>query len=145
VPHRTPVVDSTVHEALRGAKKGFKDPFAPQGLFEDLGLKYVGPIDGHDVTPVDAALPEPAARHRPVAVVEDNSRATVLGSAVALSDAEADVSVRRFGIPEQFLAHAKRGEDLAGIGLTPVEIADRISASLAMRAEPSEQPPDPQA
>ena len=29
-------------------KKGMKDALAPQGLFEDLGLKYVGPIDGHD-------------------------------------------------------------------------------------------------
>jgi 1-deoxy-D-xylulose-5-phosphate synthase len=41
------------------------------------------------------------------------------------------VPVRRFGIPEQFLAHAKRSEVLADIGLTPVEIAGRISASLA--------------
>lgn len=41
--------------------------------------------------------------------------------------------VRRFGIPEQFLAHAKRAEVLADIGLTPVEIAGRISAGLAVR------------
>lgn len=41
--------------------------------------------------------------------------------------------VRRFGIPEQFLAHAKRGEVLADIGLTPVEIAGRISAGLAVK------------
>jgi 1-deoxy-D-xylulose-5-phosphate synthase len=43
--------------------------------------------------------------------------------------------VRRFGIPEQFLAHAKREEVLADIGLTPVEIAGRISASLAVREQ----------
>ncbi|MEU1039200.1 hypothetical protein ACFYP4_11905 [Streptomyces sp. NPDC005551] len=36
-------------------------------------------------------------------------------------------------IPEQFLAHARRGEVLAGIGLTPVEIAGRISAGLAAK------------
>src|SRR5689334_21988215 len=41
---RTPVVGATVYESLHGAKKGFKDAFAPQGMFEDLGLKYVGPI-----------------------------------------------------------------------------------------------------
>ncbi|MEU1026333.1 transketolase C-terminal domain-containing protein, partial [Streptomyces sp. NPDC005904] len=82
---------------------------------------------------VDAALPGLAARHRVVAVVEDNSRAAGVGSAVALAlgDAEVDVPVRRFGIPEQFLEHAKRGEVLADIGLTPVEIAGRISATLA--------------
>ena len=30
-------------------KKGVKDMVAPQGMFEDLGLKYIGPVDGHDV------------------------------------------------------------------------------------------------
>ena len=60
-----------------------------------------------------------------------------MGSAVglALGDAEVDVPVRRFGIPEQFLAHAKRGEVLADVGLTPVEIAGHISASLARGEE----------
>ncbi len=52
--------------------------------------------------------------------------------ALALGDAEVDVPVRRFGIPEQFLAHAKRSEVLADIGLTPVEIAGRIGASLSV-------------
>ncbi|MEU6818079.1 1-deoxy-D-xylulose-5-phosphate synthase [Streptomyces sp. NPDC046860] len=91
-------------------------------------------VDPRWVKPVDPALPELAARHRLVAVVEDNSRAAGVGSAVALAlgDADVDVPVRRFGIPDQFLAHAKRGEVLADVGLTPVEIAGRISASLAV-------------
>ena len=37
-------------------KKGIKDVVAPQGMFEDLGLKYVGPVDGHDVAAVEHAL-----------------------------------------------------------------------------------------
>ena len=37
-----------VYETLHGVKKGIKDVVAPQGMFEDLGLKYVGPVDGHD-------------------------------------------------------------------------------------------------
>ncbi|WP_330234988.1 1-deoxy-D-xylulose-5-phosphate synthase [Streptomyces sp. NBC_00566] len=92
-------------------------------------------VDPRWVKPVDPALPELAAGHRLVAVVEDNSRAGGVGSAVALAlgDADVDVPVRRFGIPDQFLAHAKRGEVLADIGLTPVEIAGRISASLAVK------------
>jgi 1-deoxy-D-xylulose-5-phosphate synthase len=91
-------------------------------------------VDPRWVKPVDPALAPLAARHRLVAVVEDNSRAAGIGSAVALAlgDADVDVPVRRFGIPEQFLAHAKRAEVLADIGLTPVEIAGRISASLAV-------------
>ncbi|NEB96392.1 1-deoxy-D-xylulose-5-phosphate synthase [Streptomyces bauhiniae] len=92
-------------------------------------------VDPRWVKPVDPALPELAARHRLVAVVEDNSRAGGVGSAVALAlgDADVDVPVRRFGIPDQFLAHARRSEVLADIGLTPVEIAGRISASLAVQ------------
>ncbi|MEW2267937.1 1-deoxy-D-xylulose-5-phosphate synthase [Streptomyces sp. NPDC047853] len=95
-------------------------------------------VDPRWVKPVDPALAPLAARHRLVAVVEDNSRAAGVGSAVALAlgDADVDVPVRRFGIPEQFLAHAKRAEVLADIGLTPVDIAGRISASLAVAAEP---------
>ncbi|GDY57896.1 hypothetical protein SVIO_085190 [Streptomyces violaceusniger] len=82
--------------------------------------------------PVDPELPGLAARHRLVAVVEDNVRTGGVGAAVAqtLRDAEVDLPVRTFGIPEAFLAHAKRGEVLADIGLTPAEIAGRIGAAL---------------
>ncbi|WP_326693626.1 1-deoxy-D-xylulose-5-phosphate synthase [Streptomyces sp. NBC_01766] len=89
-------------------------------------------VDPRWVKPVDEQLPPLAAGHRVVAVVEDNSRSGGVGSAVgqALRDAGVDVPLRTFGIPEQFLPHAKRGEVLADIGLTPVEIAGRISAAL---------------
>jgi 1-deoxy-D-xylulose-5-phosphate synthase len=53
---RTPVVGSPLYETLHGMKKGLKDIVAPQGLFEDLGLKYLGPYDGHDVAVVEDAL-----------------------------------------------------------------------------------------
>ncbi|MBB0244492.1 1-deoxy-D-xylulose-5-phosphate synthase [Streptomyces alkaliphilus] len=54
--NRTPVVGKPLHDALHGAKKGLKDIIAPQGMFEDLGLKYVGPIDGHDVEALESAF-----------------------------------------------------------------------------------------
>ena len=44
------------YDALHGLKKGIKDVVAPQGMFEDLGLKYVGPVDGHDEPAVERAL-----------------------------------------------------------------------------------------
>ncbi|WP_353945972.1 1-deoxy-D-xylulose-5-phosphate synthase [Streptomyces sp. HUAS MG91] len=93
-------------------------------------------VDPRWVKPVDPDLAPLATGYELVAVVEDNSRAAGVGSAVALAlgDAEVDVPVRRFGIPEQFLAHAKRGEVLADIGLTPVEIAGRISTSLNVKS-----------
>ncbi len=93
-------------------------------------------VDPRWVKPVDPALPALAAEHRLVAVVEDNSRAAGVGAAVALAlrrRRSRRTAYGRFGIPEQFLAHAKRGEVLADIGLTPVEIAGRISAGLAAK------------
>ena len=45
---RTPVVGPPIYEALHGLKRGIKDIIAPQGMFEDLGIKYLGPVDGHD-------------------------------------------------------------------------------------------------
>ena len=51
-----PVVGRPIYETLHGVKKGLKDVVAPQGMFEDLGLKYVGPVDGHDIAAVEHAL-----------------------------------------------------------------------------------------
>jgi 1-deoxy-D-xylulose-5-phosphate synthase len=56
------------YEALHGLKKGIKDVVAPQGMFEDLGLKYIGPVDGHDVTAVEHALRRAKAFGGPVIV-----------------------------------------------------------------------------
>ena len=53
---KAPVVGRSIYETLHGMKKGIKDIVAPQGMFEDLGLKYIGPIDGHDVEEVESAL-----------------------------------------------------------------------------------------
>ena len=53
---RVPAVGETMFSLLHGLKKGIKDAVAPQGMFEDLGLKYLGPIDGHDVHAVESAL-----------------------------------------------------------------------------------------
>ncbi len=65
---RTPVVGKPLYGSLHGAKKGLKDFIAPQGMFEDLGLKYVGPIDGHDIAAVESALHRAAGFHGPVLV-----------------------------------------------------------------------------
>ncbi|HEY2042698.1 MAG TPA: 1-deoxy-D-xylulose-5-phosphate synthase [Jatrophihabitans sp.] len=46
---RTPVVGPPLYDALHGFKRGVKDLLSPQGMFEDLGLKYLGPVDGHDL------------------------------------------------------------------------------------------------
>jgi 1-deoxy-D-xylulose-5-phosphate synthase len=61
-------VGPAVYDALHAVKKGMKDALAPQGLFEDLGLKYVGPIDGHDRPAVEQALAQAKRFNGPVIV-----------------------------------------------------------------------------
>ena len=65
---RTPVVGGAMYETLHGVKKGIKDIVAPQGMFEDLGLKYLGPVDGHDEQAVESALRRARAFGGPVLV-----------------------------------------------------------------------------
>ena len=64
----TPLVGPPLFEALHGIKKGLKDVLAPQGLFEDLGLKYIGPVDGHDREAVEQALARAKRFRAPVIV-----------------------------------------------------------------------------
>ncbi|KAA2254952.1 1-deoxy-D-xylulose-5-phosphate synthase [Solihabitans fulvus] len=53
---QTPVVGKPLYAALHAAKRGIKDALSPQAMFEDLGLKYFGPIDGHDLPALEFAL-----------------------------------------------------------------------------------------
>ncbi len=53
---RAPLLGPPVYETLHGIKKGLKDVLQPQVLFEDLGIKYLGPVDGHDEQLVEHAL-----------------------------------------------------------------------------------------
>ncbi len=68
VLQKTPVVGAPIFETLHGVKKGIKDIVAPQGMFEDLGIKYIGPIDGHDIAAMDRALEQAKEFGEPVIV-----------------------------------------------------------------------------
>ncbi len=65
---KTPLVGGPLYEVLHAIKKGIKDVVAPQALFEDLGIKYVGPVDGHDIAAVESALRRAKSYGRPVIV-----------------------------------------------------------------------------
>ena len=56
VLQKTPVVGKYIYGTLHGLKKGIKDMLAPQGMFEDLGFKYLGPINGHDISAMEKTL-----------------------------------------------------------------------------------------
>ncbi len=66
--HRAPLLGNAAYDILHGIKIGLKDVLAPQGMFSDLGLKYVGPIDGHDVSAVERALEQARQFGGPVLV-----------------------------------------------------------------------------
>ncbi|MBT2446385.1 1-deoxy-D-xylulose-5-phosphate synthase [Streptomyces sp. ISL-43] len=95
-------------------------------------------VDPRWIKPVDPALIPLAARHRLVATVEDNGLTGGAGSAVAMAlrAAGVDVPTREFGIAQEFLDHAKRADILKALGLTPGDIALKLSGAL-QRPEPA--------
>jgi 1-deoxy-D-xylulose-5-phosphate synthase len=65
---RTPLVGAPLFEVLHAVKKGIKDAVSPQAMFEDLGIKYVGPVDGHDLPAMESALRKAKGYGGPVIV-----------------------------------------------------------------------------
>jgi len=63
-----PVIGQMIYGLMHGLKTGVRDVLVPQGMFTDLGLKYVGPIDGHDVGAVELALLQAKRFSAPVLV-----------------------------------------------------------------------------
>ncbi|WP_327093111.1 1-deoxy-D-xylulose-5-phosphate synthase [Nonomuraea sp. NBC_01738] len=99
-------------------------------------------VDPRWVKPLDEALVLAASAHKLVAVVEDNGRVGGVGDAVSrlLRDADVDVPVRTYGIPQEFLDHAKRAKILSQIGLTGQDLAREITEAVAKRSAPLESP-----
>ncbi|MCA2220184.1 1-deoxy-D-xylulose-5-phosphate synthase [Nonomuraea aurantiaca] len=97
-------------------------------------------VDPRWVKPLDEALVAAASAHKLVAVVEDNGRVGGAGDAVSrlLRDADVDVPVRGYGIPQRFLDHAKRAAILGQIGLTGQDLAREITEAIAKRSSPIE-------
>jgi 1-deoxy-D-xylulose-5-phosphate synthase len=112
----------------------------------------VSVVDPRWVKPLHRDLVAQAARYRLVACVEDGLRVGGVGGALtqAVQDLDLDTPVRTFGVPTQFLDHAKRAQVLAEIGLTAQDISRSIVETVARRdvaprppaAAPAEQPLD---
>jgi 1-deoxy-D-xylulose-5-phosphate synthase len=121
------------YDALHGLKKGIKDVVAPQGMFEDLGLKYVGPVDGHDEAAVEFALRRARSFGGPVIVhvITEKGR--------GYTPAEQDVADRFHAVgqihPETGLPVAPSRS--AGRGCSPT----RSSGSAAAGPTSSRSPP----
>ncbi|MDJ0397175.1 1-deoxy-d-xylulose-5-phosphate synthase [Rhodococcus rhodochrous] len=65
---RIPWIGSAAYSVLHGMKAGVKDAVSPQVLFTDLGIKYLGPVDGHDEQAMESALRRAKAYGGPVLV-----------------------------------------------------------------------------
>ena len=63
-----PMIGEFCYQCMHSIKAGIKDALSPQVMFTDLGLKYVGPIDGHDEAAVESALRHARAFKAPVVV-----------------------------------------------------------------------------
>ncbi|MDQ2796449.1 MAG: 1-deoxy-D-xylulose-5-phosphate synthase, partial [Actinomycetota bacterium] len=130
---RTPVVGQSIYDTLHGVKRGLKDMLQPQGMFEDLGLKYFGPVDGHDVAGLEQAF-RLARRFDGPVVVHCVTRKGY-GYAPAEND-EADQMHQSGGFdPVTGLARATIGKSWTGVfGDELVRIADTRDDVVAITA-----------
>ena len=68
IVRKIPLVGKTAYAMLHGMKAGVKDAVSPQVLFTDLGIKYLGPVDGHDEQALESAFRRAKAYGGPVIV-----------------------------------------------------------------------------
>jgi 1-deoxy-D-xylulose-5-phosphate synthase len=63
-----PVVGESAYGAAKRMKDSLKQLVSPISIFETLGLKYGGPIDGHDIKALEKAMRDASAFHGPVVI-----------------------------------------------------------------------------
>jgi 1-deoxy-D-xylulose-5-phosphate synthase len=114
------------------------------GRLADQGIG-VTVVDPRWVKPLDAELAVAAAGHRLVVTVEDNGRVGGFGDAVCrlLRDAGVATPVKTFGLPQEFLTHAKREEILEQAGLAPQHLARQITEAVARLTPDFAENPQP--
>lgn len=65
----TPVVGKPIKKVVRSSKNALKDIILHGTMFEDLGLEFVGPIDGHNIEELEEGLTAAKSLHRPTVVM----------------------------------------------------------------------------
>jgi 1-deoxy-D-xylulose-5-phosphate synthase len=66
--NRVPVIGRPIYDVLGWAKESFKRSWASVGFFEDMGITYIGVLDGHDLAELEAAFERAFALPTPVLV-----------------------------------------------------------------------------
>jgi 1-deoxy-D-xylulose-5-phosphate synthase len=125
---RAPLVGGPLYGALHGAKKGLKDFLQPQVMFEDLGLKYVGPIDGHDERLVETALRRARDFDGPVLVH------VITRKGLGYAEAEANTDDRLHQVPAAGAAPGSWsrvfGDEMVAIGARRPDVVAITAAML---------------
>jgi len=65
---RIPIIGRPAFTLLAWAKEGFKRSWAKVGFFEDIGITYIGVLDGHDLAEMEHAFEAAFGLHAPVLV-----------------------------------------------------------------------------
>ena len=65
---KIPVYGNKVVEGLRSTKNGIKQMIVPGMFFEELGIKYLGPVDGHNIGKMQRVFQEAKRVKGPVVV-----------------------------------------------------------------------------
>lgn len=121
-----------LYSAARGAGKGLLSTFAPQGMFPNLDIKYIGPVDGHDLGAMEQALRQAKKYGSPVivhaitqkghgfnpAMLNEDDQFHAVGkidpqTGESLEDSTAETWTGAFG--DEILKIANRREDVIGI------------------------------
>jgi 1-deoxy-D-xylulose-5-phosphate synthase len=63
-----PLVGGRLERGLEAAVAALREYFEPPAFFEDLGVRYTGPFDGHDIEGLERALSDAAKYEGPIVV-----------------------------------------------------------------------------
>ncbi len=126
------LVGRLVYSAARGAGKGLLSTFAPQGMFPNLDIKYIGPVDGHDLAAMEQALRQAKKYGSPVivhaitqkgkgfdpATLHEDDQFHAVGkidpsTGESLEDSSAETWTGAFG--DEILKIAEKRKDIIGI------------------------------
>ncbi|MEY4971088.1 MAG: hypothetical protein RLZZ404_14 [Actinomycetota bacterium] len=126
------LVGRLVYSAARGAGKGLLSTFAPQGMFPNLDIKYIGPVDGHDLAAMEQALRQAKRYGSPVivhaitqkgkgfdpATLHEDDQFHAVGkidpsTGESLEDSSAETWTGAFG--DEILKIAEKRKDIIGI------------------------------
>jgi len=66
--HEMPLVGDRMERGLQAAVAAVREYFEPRAFFEDLGVRYTGPFDGHDIRGLESALRDAAEYDGPIVV-----------------------------------------------------------------------------